>query len=49
MAGTYPQNSYSIQEGLVRILKMDEAPVRVGTARRRGEANSTRGLNPKQI
>jgi hypothetical protein len=49
MAGTYPENSYSIQEGLVRILKTDEAPVRVGTARRRGEANLPGGLNPKQI
>jgi hypothetical protein len=48
MAGTYLQNSYSIQEGLVRILKMDEAPVRVGTARRCGEDNPPRVLNPKQ-
>ena len=30
MARTYPQDSYSIQEGLVRILKTDEALVRVG-------------------
>ena len=49
MAGTYPQDSYGIQEGLVRILKSDETPVRVGAARRCGEDNPPRGLNSKQI
>jgi hypothetical protein len=49
MAGSYPQDSHNIQEGLVRILKTDEALVRVGAARRRGKAEPPRGLNSKQI
>lgn len=49
MAGTYPQNSYDIQDGLVRILKMDEALVSVGAARRHSEDKPPRGLNPIQI
>ena len=48
MAGTYPQNSYGIQEGLVWILKMDEALVRVEAARRRGEDKPPRRLNPNK-
>ena len=46
MAVTYLQDSYSIQEGLMRILKTDEALVRVGAGHRRGEDKPPRGLNP---
>ena len=48
MAGTYPQDSYSIQEALVRILETDEALVRVGAGRRSGEDKLPKRLNPKQ-
>jgi hypothetical protein len=47
--GIYPQDSYSIQEGLMRNLKTDEAPVTVEVACSCGEANPPRGVNPKQI
>lgn len=49
MVGIYPQHSYGIKEGLMRNLKTDEAPVRVGAACRSGEANLPRGVNRKQI
>jgi hypothetical protein len=48
VAGIYPQDSYSIQKGPVRILTEDETSVMVGAVCRCGEANPSRGVTPNK-